>query len=311
MYFVELYISFSLTNKVPITTKRAITRKYLLTLDTPEKITYFDLNYKNRSDVDHDKFISDMSAKGIQFYNDEDIIDLPVRESLYYGDFSVIKIFTDQSEEIINGLSQTVYKKRYLLDKLTYSSKASSLKETELLKLGASLIVNKNSRNTRYTIISLDNSTNTVTLELAEGYDAIELGTDILSIYSSQNNEVNIDIPIGFDQSIVVFVRPINEYSNVPSLFWSPGVALYTNELTIQVSNQNSVDLETFYKNEVSDFGMYLLGLAKEGTPPSILGVKPDAPILDSTNFQVVEINQHLTKQQKNEDLKKISNLLD
>lgn len=301
-----IYVTFDLTNKVPITTKKVIARKVLLNLDSSDKISYYNINYNKRSDIDHDAFIKDMTKNSIEYYLDDDILDLPVRENVVYGNFSIIKIFTDESEEIIDGVAIKKYQKKYLFDKLTYSSRLSSLKETERLKVNDSVLVNKNGKNSRYKITSIDNSTNFVTLEQVEGFDSIDLGTDILSIYSAQSNNIEAQIPIGFDQTTVIFLRPIDNDFNIAAMFWSPGSAFYTNELTLNLPDRTSVNLETFYKNEVTDFGVFLMGLAKDGSTPSILGIKPEAPALAIESFKVVEVNQHVTKQEKIEELKKL-----
>lgn len=85
---------------------------------------------------------------------------------------------------------------------------------------------------------------------------------------------------------------------------YSRGIAFYSNELNITLSDNSSIKLDTYYNNFVDDFGLMFMNFAKERNIPSTLGLIPDAPTLDLNNFKVVQINNHLKESKDNDQLK-------
>ena len=303
-----LYVNFNLSGQIDPKTERAIVRRYILNISNSDELDYFNVNYNNRNDIDIDSFEEDITAQGIEYFTDEEVRAIPYQENQFYGTFDVIKIFDENVEDIANITSETKRRKRYKLNKLTYSSRSSSLEETETLQVGDNLIVNTGRKNSRYRIINIETSTSIVELDIVEGYDAIKQGSETLSFYDSNSSLVNLEIPISFNERLVTFVKAIDPNSNIPASFWSPGVAIFTNDLAIAVTNDSTATLTEFYNDQVVDFGQFMLGMAKDSTPPSIAGVTPDAPQLDAANFKVVEVNQHLTQRKAFDEIRKLQN---
>ena len=152
----------------------------------------------------------------------------------------------------------------------------------------------------------IDTSTNTVILDLAEGYRAITIGADILRVSSEKSKDVSIDVTVGFNEHCVVFVKPIDEDSNILASDWSPGTGFFTNDLTFTDANGTVTTLQQYYQRSVIDFGAFLLSYANDWYPSSSEGVIPNAPVLESTNFKVVQINKQVTE---SESMSKIQQL--
>ena len=53
--------------------------------------------------------------------------------------------------------------------------------------------------------------------------------------------------------------------------------------------------LEEYYKEQVVDFGSMLYNMAKDGIPPATVGEIPYKPEVVDTDFQVLQINNHIT----------------
>lgn len=302
-----LYISYDLTGQVPIEVKKLQVERYILNIENDIQLNYFNSSYNNRNDIDRDSFLEDLDNRGITYFVDEDVIDLPLKESIFYGTFDVIRIF-DETQEVNDGeINFNRRVRNYRLNKLTYSSKDSSIEDTELLKVGDNIVTSRNLGNTRYRVTSVDESTNTVSLERIEGYESIPIGADVIEIYKPQDGFVEGRINIGFNERTVVFIKSIDPSSNRPAKNWSPGTAFYSNDLLITNENGTQLDLGTYYKNSVTDFGSLLIGMAKDQTPPSVLGVAPDPPELNEQNFKVVPINRHLTDKNSVAEIKKLN----
>lgn len=290
-----LYVTFNLTGQVPIDTERAIVKRYILDLNTKAKVNYFDNSLKGRSDISYDQFLQDIVERNISYVLDEDTINLPPRDKRYSGKFSVIRISDTEITEEINGATVTTTKKLYKLNKITYSDSEAQFPDTIQLKVGDSLEVISSPVDTRYVVKQIDSSTNSVVLELVEGTRTISQGADILKVGSAVNDNVELDVAVGFDERCVTFVKPVDPDSKIPAVNWSPGSAFYTNELTTINTNGNEQSLSDYYQNNAIDFGRFLLSFAQDKFPTSKEGIKPGIPNITSDDLKVVEINKQLT----------------
>lgn len=290
-----LYVTFDVTGQVPIDTERAIIKRYILDLNSQSKINFFNNNYKGRSDVDYEQFLTDLVERNISYVLDEAVTDLPPREKRFSGRFSVTGISEVQFTETVNGVTQTTQKKQYKLNKLSYTDSEAGFQDTIQLKVGDSLEVVSNPVDTRYRVLQVDSSTNSVILELVEGLKPIGIGADVLKIGSALNDQVDIEATVGFNEYCMVFIKPIDPDSKMPAVNWSPGVAFYTNELTTIDQFGTEQTLADFYQNQAVDFGRFLLSFAQDKLPTSKEGVTPNAPTLTSGDFAVKIINQQVT----------------
>lgn len=302
-----LYVSFNFTNQIPSDTERCKVQRFILNLDTDTKINIWKNELNKSSNLDYVSFFQLLLNNGITYFLDEDVVDMPPREIRYFGDFIVQRIFDDIVESEINGVASKKRRVKFQLDSINYNDALSEFQKTQQLKIGDYLIVSgeESNRNTKYQIINIDEEIgNVIEVKLIEGYDTISIGRR-LSYYSPDSAPVNLDINIGFNEHTVVFVKPINPISKIPALQWSPGVAFYTNDLTILSDNQE-LTLEEYYQEQVVDFGTMLYNMAKDGIPPSTLGVVPYTPQISQENFQVLQINNHITDVSRIDKIKKL-----
>jgi hypothetical protein len=204
-------------------------------------------------------------------------------------------ITTSGRNIIVDGVTQTKTVKLFTLNKLTYSDSTRTLKDTEVLRVNDSLIVNSGAYRTRYIIKSIDNSTSQVELELIEGFEPINIGEAQLAVYKDVDTDLDIEINVGFNERQVIFVKPIDHVSNMPADEYSPGIGFYSNELQLVNAVGGRVTLAQYYKENVADFGEFIKALRVDYIPPSSVGIKPAAPALVANNLKVIQVNKHLT----------------
>jgi len=286
-----LYISFDLTGQVPIDTERAIIQRFILNTNTQAKVNYFTNNFEGRADINYDTFLQQIVERNISYVLDEAVVDLPPRVKRYTGNFSVVRISDATVTEEINGVTVTSQKKQYKLNKLFYTDAEADFDDTVQLAVGDSLEVITDPINTRYKITKIDSSTNTVILELVEGSEPIRIGADILKISSALEDNVQVDVTVGFNERCVTFVKPIDPDSKIPSVNWSPGSAFYTNTLTTINAAGTEQTLAEYYQQSAIDFGAMLLSFADDKIPTTREGVIPNAPELTADDFSVKLIN--------------------
>lgn len=288
-----LKIKFDVSGQITEDTERVLVKKYLIS-SSNTALDFFNI-YKNSEAIDHGLFLDALTSNNIPYELDEEVMQMPYRDLSYYGTFSVISTDIVQKSVQVNGVTETKSVKLYTLNKLAYSDSAKTLQETETLKIGDELIVNSGEDTTKYSIVSINSGTSQVELQLVEGYEGVKIGVGQLKIHKAANIPVEIDVNIGFDQRLLIFIKPIDPDSNIVAEKWSPGIALETNELKMTAIDGTVMTLADYYQAEVADFGQFIKALQNDRIPASIEAVTPAAPDLISTNFKVVQINTHLT----------------
>lgn len=301
-----LTVNLDVTGQIPVETEKVYVERFVFNENDLGSVTAFDEIYKGGSEIDYATFKNELASNGYLHYIDAEVLDMPMRMIQYTGFLDVIKIDNAEKTQVIDGISQTKTVKLYTLNKLTYSDSTKSLKDTETLKVGDSLIVNSGNYRTRYQIVSIDNSTSQVELLLLEGSESVKLGVNQLGIYKDVDTNLDIEIKVGFNERQVVFVKPIDPISKIPAENYSPGIGFYSNELEITNTSGVTMTLAEYYKNEVSDFGQFIKSLKVDYIPPAAVGIVPSAPVIDTGNFKVVQINKHLTDNTTTDKIKQL-----
>ena len=298
-----LYITWDMSNQISPETERVMIQRYILKCDTQAKIDAFNKELKGRNDIDYKGFLTFLLNNRIKYTLDDEIKDLPPRSRRYFGTFSVIRI---DMEKDLSGNNV----KRYILDSLEFTDTRSGFENTRLLSVGDFVEVNSNPTTTRFEVIFVDSAENKIGLKCIEGGEGVRIGADTLKISASQDTLVSADIPVGFDEREVIFVKSIDPDSNIPSTKWSPGVAFYSNELTYVDDSGATQTLQKFYQKNVVDFGQVLLSYATDYYPSIREGIIPNKPVLNYANgegdFKIVQINTQLTEAADNETFRSL-----
>ena len=301
-----LTINLDVSKQIPVETEKVYVERYIFNENDLTSITAFDELYKGGSEIVYSDFTTQLSNNNFVYYLDSQVIDMPIRKIQYTGFFDVIKIDNAQKNIVIDGTTQTKTVKLFTFNKLTFTDSTKTLKDTETLKTGDSLIVNSGNYRTRYQILSIDASTSQVELLLLEGSESIKLGVNQLGIYKAIDTDLNIEINVAFNERQVIFVKPIDPVSKIPAEDFSPGVGFYSNSLEMNDVAGNKMTLAEYYKNEVADFGQFLKSLKVDYIPPAASGIKPTPPVINVENFKVVQINKHLTDNTTTDKIKQL-----
>jgi len=301
-----LTIKLDVSGQIPVETERVYIERYIFDSTDSVSIDQFDGSYKGSNELTKEGLESDIAENGLRYYLDSEVIEMPIRAIQYHGTFDVTKITNEQRSQAVDGVTQTKTIKLFTLDKLSYSDASKTLLETEVLKVSDSLVVNSGEYRTRYNIKSIDNSTSQVELDLVEGFEPIKIGAQTLTVYRDIDNNLEVEINIGFDERQVVFMKPIDPISNIPSNTYSPGIAFYSNELKINATDGSVKTLSSYYKEEVADFGQFIKALSVDYIPPASIGITPIAPLLTANNLKVVQVNKHLTDNTTTQKIKQL-----
>lgn len=216
---------------------------------------------------------------------DEDTYNLEPNNTLYDGEFSVLRIQEDR-------LNRKLW---YILNTLDYIVVDTT--EVRQLTIGDEVIVNSPRTSTRYRVIEVSTveSNPRVRFERIEGIEPIPVGIGTIKIYSPIVYNKKVRINIGYGERNVIFLKPINTENNLVAKKWSLGAGFYTNDLRLSSNtDDNGLTMEQFYTEYVYDYGEVLKDMVAKKIPNRLAGI-PNAPVLDLNNFKVVQINKHLT----------------
>jgi hypothetical protein len=302
-----LQIELNVNGQVDANTEKIKIKRYLVDSTDDNSIEWFNDNVNGLDNLNIDLLVSNLETNAVKYIIDEEIIDTPVRSNQYYGGFNVTKVRTTQRSIIVSGVTELKTIKLYTVDKLSYNNASKDMSETESLRIGDELLVNSGNNSTKYKIISINSDTLELELLLIEGFDSITIGLDVIKIYKNKEAYDSINISVGFDERMVIFIKPVDPESNLEAEQWSPGTGFYSSSLLITRENGEVQTLADYYKEEVADFGQMIKSLKDDYIPPVTVGVIPDAPVLSTDIFKVVQVNTHLTKGNSFEKVKDLS----
>lgn len=278
-----------------------------LTPDGEDRLQEFNDNYKNQSNIDIVEFVQWLDQPGVisdeTNYIDEDYFRIEPNRLQFKGDFDV----TSTEIDTVNN------RLWYILDSLTYydisnpniAPKPIELEVGDLIKVNPNSA--ENSSATVYKVIEISTITSEfrVRFEQVFGEEPIPIRIGAISYYSDKIPQRSVKVSVGFDEHCVIFLRQLNDTSNILATQWSPGIGFYTNEL--RLDDESGQLFDEYYEKKVYDYGLALEDLVQKKIP-NFYGEKPPAPVLDESNFQVVQINQHLTQTVEAERIRDLHN---
>jgi len=298
-----LYVNLDIANILTDDIDSFIVKRLIVNaVNNDDVAAFFDTNYKGRNDVSLESLKLDLDDNAISYFEDDNVVDVETAVNRFRGTFDVLRILEEETTQTLNNQTTSQVRRRYKLSTLTYTDALTGLKNSRILAEGDVLITTNDSE---YRVLSVNKTDTEIVLERIFGLDPITIGANILRIKPLPYRFPQLQVNVGFNERQILFIRPISKAKNLTVDNFSNGVAVYTNELTIPLSDDTTGTLASYYTDFVSDFGLIFLNMAKEKKVPSILGQTPNAPTLSSGNFSVVQVDQHI---QDDENTVKVSN---
>jgi hypothetical protein len=298
-----LYVNLDIANILTDDIDSFVVKRIIVnSVNNDDTAAFFDANYKGRNDISLDSLKLDLDDNAISYFEDDNVVDVETAVNRFRGSFDVLRILEEETTQTLNNQTTTQVRRRYKLSTLTYTDALSGVKNSKILAEGDILITLNDSE---YRVLSVNKTDTEVVLERIFGLDPITIGANILRIKPLPYRFPQLQVNVGFNERQVLFIRPISKAKNLTIDDFSNGVAVYTNELTIPLTDNTTATLASYYTDFVSDFGLIFLNMAKEKKVPSILGQVPLAPTLSAANFNVVQVDQHI---QDDENTVKVSN---
>jgi len=197
----------------------------------------------------------------------------------YFGKFTIENLSIDK---ISNNIFNIV------LNEVKYTG-INTIGNSIDLKIG-DLLISK-SGSSKYIINDIDKITKKLKITRIAGSEVLTTGIDTLYFNEILPSDKKIvGVPVRPLQKIVVFLSTEN-FKNIS--YPSKGIKIDTESYNVVYRNK-TYTLDDFFANYVLNFSEYLTAFINDSTIPINLGIIPDKPVLESSNFKVVQINKHL-----------------
>lgn len=274
LMFPQLIVSFDLKGKVDDRSDRAVVKRIVFDNYDDEQTQWFKDNVIGK-DISYYDMITYLDTEDKKYWEDDEIQELPLATEPYTGYF----IITDK--RTISG------KEWFYLDTMNYGVTSDSpvIKNIQLA-VGDQLRYN----NSIWKIDDINITEQRVHVVPNVGMDHPTINNSF-EIYTIPFSTKILNVPIGYNECNILFIKGVNEDFNIIGDEWSNSITFYTNDLLLSGGSSN---LETYYNNFVSDFGKQMEGQAKEKFVPAYFGITPDFPVFSAENFSVKQINTQL-----------------
>ena len=270
----QLYIEFDLKGKIDDRSDRVVVRRIIFDNFDSEETQWFLDNFSGVERSYYDT-VTLLNSNGKRYWEDEEVQNLPLNPTKYTGGFIITNKAVIESQEW------------YYLDTLNYGLTTDGVVVKDIeLKINDQLRYN----DSIYVINSVEVTEKRVRLTSIIGLGKPSINNSF-EIYSTPFEEKLLQIPVGYNECDIVFLKGVNDDFNIIADDWGTSICFYTNNLIL---TDSTIDFETYYNDFVSDFGKQLEGQAKEKFVPAYYGVIPSAPVITADMFAVKQINTQM-----------------
>lgn len=212
------------------------------------------------------------------------------KTSRYSGSFEVINSDTNDSNQLV-----------IKLDTLAYSDELNVVENSKQLNVNDRLISSDGALLIK--VVSIDISNAVITCEFEAGIGSIITG-DVIELRSNSAELPKVRIPVRMNEYSIIFIRAIDDATGYAS---SRSTCKIFDSSKFIVNENNVVStFNEYFASKVSDVGRYMDAQIRENTIPASLGITPTRPELVASNFNVVQINEHLTNTTNAKKLQKL-----
>ena len=206
-----------------------------------------------------------------------------------YGTFDIITV------DMAPGAGDNVFICN--LNTLEYKS----LNANDVLRIDDVLVDNSST----FKIIEVDTISKSVKLQRINGITTPVVGVGVLSYNTVVDTSSKIvNVPILPDKKLVIFLSSEN---HVSISFPSKGLKVETENLTVTTIEDGEISIKQYFEKYVTNLSAYFDAILNESTIPLSQGITPKTLTLDNRNFNVVQINKHLTSDLTKAELEELN----
>ncbi len=286
-------VSVDLFKKVSPFTKKVQVEEYLFRDLTKEQLEKFKLLSDSNIPLSFDHFVSITKNNNLVYQSKTYNLDLNGNIIRSVGQFIITEYVQDEATNLSLVSGQSNYSKSYVFNDIFYKNYSKDgVYSLNSLKVGDSLVFD-DLEDSIFEILNITkrNEKNIVTLLIKYGNKILNQG-DVLKVKSDIIEDKRIYIDIKYKDKKVLFFKEINDIYNTISLQKGEGVIVDSELLFVNQDGLN-IPYNDYYSEKIYDFSEYINSLKIDMKIPSYMGIQPDPPILNNSNFRVLRINSH------------------
>ena len=202
LLYVSLDVSAVLTDDID---QFIVKRIIVNSVNNDDVATFFDDNYKGQNDLSYSDLVQELNDNGIDFFEDDNTVDMEVAVNRYNGTFDVIGILEETGNQTLtSGATVSTLRRRYKLSTLVYTDVLSGVQNSRTLAEGDTLIT---VNDTEYRIVSINSTDTEVVLERIFGTDPITIGANILKLKPVPYRRPELQVNVGFNEREIIFIK--------------------------------------------------------------------------------------------------------
>lgn len=156
-----------------------------------------------------------------------------------------------------------------------------------------------------FEVISTNEDALTFRCKIVGGVGTISNGEKLL-FKETINEGSSVDVPVRLNEKSIIFISVVDKNTNISSAK-SDGILFDSDNYRVN-ANGITTSFNEYFSSRVVDIGRYIDAMVRENSIPAQFGEKPTKPIVNNSDFQVVQINKHLTNTPNTDKLKKLEN---
>lgn len=293
LLFPKAVVKLDLKNKIDDAADRVRVSRIIIDSENLEYREFYANNIFKKN-LSYTQLIDLLNNYAIEYSEDLQDISLPLARSLFIGSFKITYV------EIIDGNLW------YTLDNISYNpvNENGTYGANRTLSLNDTLVYN----NTLFQVVGINTNNKKVRLKSTLGNST--LGLDVaLTFYNAPFTAKTVEIPFGYNEINIVYIKAINENFNLLANDWSDPITFLSNELLF--AENDGQNFKRFYIDSIADFGANWIADAKERKVKAFYGFTPNAPVIASDYFSVVQINTQLNAALDSEQVKALSSQIE
>ena len=268
-------VTIDMLGKIDDKSDRVLVNRVILD-NSDEMVRLFYINNILGSGMSYENLLALLNTQSIPYTEDNEILDLPLARTTYYGRFEILdSIFINNKEW-------------FQVDTLEYKmsdiSNENFINSTIKLQVGDFLSAD----NCLYKILGIDEANMRIRLTCTIGYQFPSTG-ETLEFYNNPWQSKKVDVKFGNNEINIVYFKGINDDFNIIANEWSDPIMFVSNDLVLEGSSDTTFD--DYYRQRIVDWGAQLIGEARERKISAWQGSKPNAPVINANDFAVVQIN--------------------
>ena len=281
LMFPGARVSVDLTGQIEDTADRVRVVRIILDATDTAAQTLWE-NTLSTVSYDYSALKSLLSANGVAYSEDDEIVDLPLVRNTVSGTFTVI-----EDPILVSG---NVW---YQLDTLEYSTVGDDgtnqgqnniLSFEDTISYGDSI----------FQIQEVDQNLKRIRIRRISGVSQPGVYSQF-SFYQNPFSSKVVEVRFGAHEYDIIYFRGIAENYNLVGNTWSTPVKFSTDELVLSgTSGLQETNFAEYYARYIFDWGSKLIAEAKENRVSAWYGKVPNAPTLNSDDFRVVQINTQI-----------------